>query len=130
MDINTHEFSDLDHVITQALQSGEQPSAELNQRLNAALLEKEVQMLDANETKQLPLWYLPMLLNSACVVSFVLMLRIFIQNSIILQIATGLCIYLVLAGIGLTLAGMKGSNFKAHLTIERKKKAVVTSCAP
>jgi len=125
MNTNSHEKNDLDKLIMQVSQSygaGDKPGIELNNLLKANVREKEAALLMAAKSKKrISLWYLPMILNSAIFTALAFMMQIIIQNSVVSQVATGVCIYIILAGILLTIAGIKLSNFKAAFTIELNK---------
>lgn len=124
MSMNNDKKDTLDNLITQVSQAhieDNQPSIELNNILKAKVREKEALMLTAENKKQISLWYLPMILNIFVFTAIALMSQVFIQNRTILQIVIGICAYLAISGIVLTLAGMKFSTLKTAFIMKFNK---------
>lgn len=124
--MNTLKPENLDDIIRKSTQLDEQPSTQLNNILKAKVREKEAHMSAAQEKKEISLWYLPMILNGLIFITLAFMVLILIPNSFISQVLTGICIYLTLAGVILTLAAVKLSDFKTTFTIELNKGGLLT----
>ena len=61
----TEKEKNLDELIRASMKLADEPAPELNQRLKAALYQKEAAMKKQPATRALSLWYLPMILNLA-----------------------------------------------------------------
>lgn len=121
MNTDNHKQDSLDDLIKQVSQTDDQPGAQLNNLLKVRVHQKEA-LLRADENKRkISIWYLPMLLNSLAFITLDLILHVFVRNGIVLQIINGACIYLIIAGIILTIVGIKFSNLKTAFTFEWNK---------
>lgn len=115
----------LDELIGNSLQTKEEPDAELNILLKARLYQAENVMRQNKGQRQISLWYIPMLLNGIMFLAIAVMCRVFISDIVILSIVTTVCTYLTIAGIVLTVAGIKYSDFKTLCFVIIRKKEIL-----
>ena len=103
----------------------DEPAPELNQRLKAALYQKEAAMKKQPATRALSLWYLPMILNLAAFAMLAAAALMVISNTYLSYFAAGICFYIGLAGVLLTIVGVKRTNMKEDITIHIRKRGVL-----
>lgn len=104
--------------IKDSLKTEEVPGEELNRLLNMQLLQKETSMNAEKKRNKRFLWYLPMLLNTLVFGVLGVMFSLLVQNNLAEKILLSICIYLIIAGITLTAAGIRYGNFKKVFTVE------------
>lgn len=126
---NENPFDDKDDitdaVIRASLKLADQPAPELNRSLKAALYQREAAMQSQPAIRTFRLWYLPMILNLAVFVMLAAAALTFISNLYLSYFAAGVCIYAGLAGIVLTIAGVKRTNLKEEIAIRIKKRGAL-----
>lgn len=94
---------------------------ELNHKLKAALYQQEAALRKRSVTHQLSIWYLPMVLNLIMFSSLAFLAWIMIENRYLSYFAMGICIYAGVAGILLTVVGVKRADIKEKITIRVEK---------
>ncbi len=102
------------------------PAPELNDKLKAALYQQEAVLRKQTATHKLSLWYLPMVMNVITFSLLALFALIMIENSYLSYFAAGICFYVGMAGILLTVAGVKRANLKEEITIRIEKRGALT----
>lgn len=112
---------DLDQLIRESIKLEDQPSAELNNRLKAALYQQEAARQQIPDTRTISLWFLPMVLNLVTFLLLAAAALILINNMYLSYFAAGICWYIGLAGILLTIVGLKRTNLKENTTIRIQK---------
>lgn len=112
---------DLDQLIRESIKLEDQPSAELNNRLKAALYQQEAARQQIPVTWTISLWFLPMVLNLVTFLMLAAAALILINNMYLSYFAAGICWYIGLAGILLTIVGLKRTNLKENTTIRIQK---------
>lgn len=112
---------DLDQLIRESIKLEDQPSAELNNRLKAALYQQEAARQQIPVTRTISLWFLPMVLNLVTFLMLAAAALILINNMYLSYFAAGICWYIGLAGILLTIVGLKRTNLKENTTIRIQK---------
>lgn len=112
---------DLDQLIRESIKMENQPSAELNNRLKASLYQQETARQQIPVTRTISLWFLPMVLNLVTFLMLAAAALIFINNMYLSYFAAGICWYIGLAGILLTIVGLKRTNLKENTTIRIQK---------
>ncbi len=126
---NENPFDDKDDitdaVIRASLKLADQPAPELNRRLKTALYQREAAMQSQPAIHTFRLWYLPMILNLAVFVMLAAAALTFISSLYLSYFAAGVCIYAGLAGIVLTIAGVKRTNLKEEIAIRIKKRGAL-----
>ena len=101
------------------------PAPELNQKLKAALYQQEAALQKQPAVRKVSLWYLPMVLNLIMFSLLAGCALIVIENIYLSYFAVGGCIYAGVAGIVLTIAGVKRANIKEDITIRIEKRGVL-----
>lgn len=109
-----------DRRLTAALQTGEEPGAELNAVLKARLYQRERE-LQNRPARRLSLWWLPMTANLfVCGVPAVLFaLPVMPLAAHLAAFALG---WLAVGGVVMTFVGLKFSDLKEQLTLELPQK--------
>nr|WP_286151698.1 hypothetical protein [Sporofaciens musculi] len=102
------------------------PSPELNNKLKAALYQQEAVIRKQTATHTLSLWYLPMLLNLVTFSLLAVFALTIIENVYLSYFAAGICLYLCVAGILITIVGVKRTNLKEDITIRIEKRGILT----
>lgn len=112
-------------AIRAAMKLTDKPGPELNQKLKTALYQQEAAMQNQPAMHTLSVWYLPMILNLA-VFLMLSAASLMVINSIYLSyFAAGICLYIGLAGVLLTIAGVRRAGLKKEITIRVKKRGVL-----
>ena len=92
--------TEIDEIIRASMKLADEPDPELNNKLKAALYQKEAAMRKQPATRGFSLWYLPMILN--------------------------LVTFIMLAGVALiVIVGVKRTNMKEDITIRVEKRGVL-----
>ncbi len=97
------------------------PAPELDRQLKTALYQREA-ALRRPATRALPLWYLPMAANLLFSLLLAAAALLAIPNAHLALPAAGACLYLGLAGVLLTLLGLKRTRLKEDLTLRLAKR--------
>lgn len=121
----TEKEKNLDELIRASMKLADEPAPELNQRLKATLYQKEAAMKKQPATRALSLWYLPMILNLAAFAMLAAAALMVISNTYLSYFAAGICFYIGLAGVLLTIVGVKRTNMKEDITIHIRKRGVL-----
>ena len=101
------------------------PAPQLKQKINATLYQQEAVLRKQPAAHTLSLWYLPMILNLIIFSLLALGALILIQNVYLSYFAAGICLYVGVAGIVLTIVGAKRTNIKEDITIRIEKRGVL-----
>ncbi len=117
---------ELEKVIRASMKMADVPAPELNDKLKAALYQQEAVLRKQTATHKLSLWYLPMVMNVITFSLLALFALIMIENSYLSYFAAGICFYVGVAGILLTVAGVKRANLKEEITIRIEKRGALT----
>ncbi|MCI9418466.1 MAG: hypothetical protein HFG32_00380 [Eubacterium sp.] len=117
---------ELEKVIRASMKMADVPAPELNDKLKAALYQQEAVLRKQTATHKLSLWYLPMVMNVITFSLLALFALIMIENSYLSYFAAGICFYVGMAGILLTVAGVKRANLKEEITIRIEKRGALT----
>ena len=113
-----------DEIIRASMRLTDEPAPELDKRLKAALYQREAALRKQPAARSLSLWYLPMLLNLATFLMLAAAALLTIDNIYLAFFAAGICLYIALAGVLLTAAGVKRTNMKYDITILFEKRGV------
>ena len=103
---------EIEEFIRASMEMTDVPAPELNQKLKATLYQQEAVLRKQPAAYTLSLWYLPMIL-------------ILIQNVYLSYFAAGICLYVGVAGIVLTIVGAKRTNIKEDIAIRIEKRGVL-----
>lgn len=117
--------TELDKIIRTSIKLTDEPSTELNNALKTTLYQQEAAMRKAPATRSLSLWYLPMVLNLIAFLMLAVAALMVISNTYLSYLAAGICIYMALAGVLLTIVGVKRTNMKEDITIRIQKRGVL-----
>ena len=112
---------ELDALLRAALAETAAPDPELDRRLKTALYQREAALCRRPATRALPLWYLPMAVNLAFALLLAAAALLLIPSAGLALTAAGACLYLGLAGVLLTLLGLKRTRMKEDLTLRMEK---------
>ena len=116
---------EIEEAIRASMKLTDVPPPELNHKLKAALYQQEAVLQKQPATHKLSLWYLPMVLNLITFSLLALFALIMIENIYLSYFAAGICFYIGIAGILLTIAGVKRANIKKEITIRIEKRGVM-----
>lgn len=122
---NNHPDTELDELIRSSLKLTDQPSPELNHTLKTALYRQEDALRKSPATRSLTLWYLPMVLNLITFLLLAAAALTAISNIWLSYLAAGICFYIGLAGVLLTVIGTKRTTIKKDLSIHVRKRGVL-----
>ena len=116
---------EIEEFIQASMEMTAVPAPELNQKLKAALYQQEAVLRKQPAAHTLSLWYLPMILNLIIFSLLALGALILIQNIYLSYFAAGICLYVGVAGIVLTIVGAKRTNIKEDIAIRIEKRGVL-----
>lgn len=114
--------TEIDEIIRASMKLADEPDPELNSKLKATLYQKEAAMRKQPATRGFSLWYLPMILNLITFIMLAGVALIVISNT---YFVAGICFYIEMAGVLLTIVGVKRTNMKEDITIRVEKRGVL-----
>ena len=115
----------IEEVIQASMKMTDVPDPELNQKLKAALYQQEAVLQKQPATHKVSIWYLPMILNLVTFIMLAGVALIVISNIYLSYFASGICFYIGLAGVLLTIVGVKRTNMKEDITIRVEKRGAL-----
>ncbi len=113
--------NNLNELIRASMELGDKPSSELNSRLKAELYQKEAAM-SRKHIHSISLWFVPMILNFISFTLFAAVALLVISNPYISKLIAGICLYMGIVGILITLLGAKRANLKENITVHIQKR--------
>ena len=116
---------EIEKVIRTSMKMTAVPASELNNQLKAALYQHEAVLRKQPAVHKLSLWYLPMVMNLITFFLLALFALIMIENIYLSYFAAGICFYAGMAGILLTIVGVKRANIKEEIIIRIEKRGVL-----
>ena len=122
---DNHSNIEIEEAIRASMKITDVPAPELNHKLKAALYQQEVVLQKQPAVHKLSLWYLPMILNLITFSLLALLALIMIENIYLSYFAAGICFYAGVAGIVLTIVGVKRGNIKKDIIIRIEKRGVM-----
>lgn len=117
--------TDIEEIIRASIKLTDEPSTELNNKLKATLYQQEAAMKKRPEIRTVSLWYLPMILNFVTFVMLAFVSLLLINNIYLAYFAAGICFYIGIAGVLITIVGVKRTNMKEDITIHVEKRGVL-----
>lgn len=117
--------TEIDEIIRDSIKLADEPDPELNNKLKAALYQKEAEMREQPAMRGFSLWYLPMILNLVTFIMLAGVALIVINNTYLSYFAAGICFYIGLSGVLLTIVGVKRTNMKEDITIRVEKRGAL-----
>lgn len=114
----------IDEIIKESMKIEDKPIVALNNKLKARIYQQEAVIRTQQQTRKLSLWYLPMLVNVVIFLLLAVVSVMTIQNIYLSYFVAGVCVYIGIAGVFLTIVGVKRTNMKENLTIYIKKRGV------
>ena len=117
--------TEIDEIIRASMKLADEPDPELNNKLKATLYQKETAMRKQPATRGFSLWYLQMILNLVTFIMLAGVALIVISNTYLSYFAAGICFYIGLAGVLLTIVGVKRTNMKEDITIRVEKRGAL-----
>ena len=112
---NKNYENSLNELIRASMDLEDKPSSELNIRLKAELYQKEAAM-SKKRTHSISLWFVPMILNFILFSLFAVFALLVISNPYISKLIAGICI---------TLLGVKRANLKENVIIHIQKRGIL-----
>ena len=122
---DNHSNMEIDEVIRASMKMADVPAPELNNKLKAALYQQEIILQKQPVMHKLSLWYLPMVLNLITFSLLAVFALIMIENIYLSYFTAGVCFYVGVSGILLTIVGVKRANIKEDITIRIEKRGVL-----
>ena len=113
---------EMEEAIRASMKMTDIPAPELDKKLKVALYQKEAILQKQHAVHKVSLWYLPMVLNLLTFSLLALLALLMIENIYVSYLVAG--IYVGMAGILLTIAGVKKANIKEDITIRIEKRGV------
>lgn len=117
--------TEIDEIIRASMKLADEPAPELNNKLKATLCQKEAVMRKQPVTRSFSLWYLPMVFNLITFIMLAVVALMVINNTYLAYFAAGICSYIALAGVLLTIIGVKRTNMKENITICIEKRGAL-----
>ncbi len=122
---DNHSNEEMEEAIRASMKITDVPTPELNKKLKVALYQQEAVLRKHPATHSLSLWYLPMVLNIITFSLLAVFAWIMIDNIYLSYFAAGICFYVGVAGIVLTIVGVKRTNIREEITIRVEKRGVL-----
>lgn len=116
---------ELEEMIRYCVKTEDVPTPELNRKLKAALYQKEAVLHKQPAVYRISLWYLPMILNLVMFSLLAVLALLAIENIYLSFLAVGSCFYFGVAGILLTIVGVKRANIKDIVICIKKRGALI-----
>lgn len=123
---NRNYDNELDELIRVSMKVTDQPTTELNNNLKASLYKRESVLRKAASTKVISLWYVPMILNLVIFLLFGILALLLIANPYLSLLAAAVCGYAGMAGVVITVVGVKRANIKENISIHIERRGAVT----
>ena len=114
-----------DRIIQASMKLADEPARELNCKLKEAVYRKEKALQNQPAMCRLSLWYLPMVFNLVLSGMLAVAARMMIGNVYLFYFAAGICLYIGLSGVLLTVVGVKRANLKEEMAIHIEKRGVL-----
>ncbi|MCI8417225.1 MAG: hypothetical protein HFI33_07000 [Lachnospiraceae bacterium] len=118
--------TEIEELIRASLKMNDVPTGELNNKLKATLYQQEAVLRKPSATHTLSLWYMPMILNLITFSLLAVLALTIIENIYLSYFALGICLYMGVAGILITIIGVKRTHMKEDITIRIEKRGVLT----
>ena len=122
---DNHSNMEIEEVIRASMKMTDVPAPEVNNQLKTTLYQQEAILRKQPATHKLSLWYLPMVMNVITFSLLALFALIIIENIYLSYFTAGICLYIGVAGILLTIVGVKRANIKEDITIRIEKRGVL-----
>ena len=116
-----YDNTELDRLIRKSISRQDIPSPVLNNSLKVELYSREAAMRKTSPAKKLSLWYLPMTVNLIIFLLLGVTAFVTISNPWLAFLAAGICGYIALAGILLTVIWIRRTNIKDEITVYIQK---------
>ena len=117
--------TEIDEIIRAFMNLADDPTRELNTTRKPTFYKKKPQLQNHPATRGFSLWYLPMILNLVTFIMLAGVALIVISNTYLSYFAAGICFYIGLAGVLLTIVGVKRTNMKEDITIRVEKRGAL-----
>ena len=122
---DNHSDMKMEEAIWASMKMTEVPDPELNSKLKTALYRQEAVLGKQPAMHKISLWYLPMVLNLLTFSLLALAALLMIENIYLSYFAAGICFYVGLVGVLLTIVGVKRANLKEEITVHIQKRGVM-----
>lgn len=115
----------LDELIRASMELKDTPSTELNNRLKINLYKNESAIHHKIPTYSISLWYVPMILNFLTFSLFAVIALLIIANPYLSKLIAIVCGYISIAGIAITIVGVKRATIKEDITVHIEKRGAL-----
>lgn len=116
---------EMDELIRASMELKDVPSPELNERLIASLYKQEAVMRQAVPVRSIPLWFVPMILNFVTFSLLSVLAILVIANPYLAKLTAGICAYISIAGILITVVGVKRTDMKETIAVHVQKRGIL-----
>ena len=116
---------EIEKIIRASMKITDVPAPALNNKLKAAVYHREAALLKQPVAHTLLLWFLPMILNFVTFSLLAAFSFTVIENTYLSYLAAGICFYICVAGILLTIIGVKRANIKEDIIIRIEKRGIM-----
>ena len=116
-DFNT----EFDGLLREALKTTDKPDVRLDNGLKAELYERERFLRQGRAGRSISLWYLPMVLNLILFLLLGAALVLLIDSLYLSVLAAAACAYMGIAGVVITLVGIKRTDLREEISIRIRK---------
>ena len=123
---DNHFETEIDEIIRASLELPDEPDPELNNKLKAVHYQEEAAMRKKPALRVLSLWYIPMILNLVTFIMLAIISLMLISNTYLAYFAAGICLYIGLTGILLTVRGVNRTNIKKDIVVRVEKRGALT----
>ncbi len=123
MENNNYE-NGLTELIRASMELEDKPSSELNRRLKAELYQREADR-PRKQIITVSLWYVPMILNFVMFSLFAVLALLVISNPYIARLIAGICLYISIAGVFITVLGVRRASLKEDVNVRIRKRGVL-----
>ena len=113
-----------DELLRAAVRTEAEPPVQLNNALKTELYERERLLRNRQTGRSVSVWYVPMLLNLIVFAMLGAAAALLSINPYVTALAVGACVYMGVAGVIITVIGLKRANLRGNIAINLQKGGV------
>ena len=113
--------TEFDKLLRAAVQTEDEPPVQLNNALKTELYERERLLRNRQTGRSVSVWYVPMLLNLIVFAMLGAAAALLSINPYVTALAVGACVYMGVAGVIITVIGLKRANLREDIAINVQK---------
>lgn len=117
--------TEFDKLLRAAVQTEDEPPVQLNNTIKAELYERERLQRSRQTGRSVSVWYLPMVLNLVVFAMLGAAAVLLSADPYVTALAVGGCAHMGLAGVIITVIGVKRANLREDIAINIQKGASV-----